>query len=304
MKSTAQKIETLRTATAEAWVVGPESVLTALLRGETPKGNAVDVARTAGLLAAKRTWELIPHCHPIPLDQVSVEIAAVEGRLRVEARVTAIWRTGMEMEALTAVTIAALTLYDIGKSLDASLEITGVRLVEKTGGKSDYQERIPEGFRVAVLVTSDATHAGKREDKSGAYIRQRLRDFNLAPQAFLVVPDDQATITTTLRQWADEEFDLVLTTGGTGLGPRDVTVEATRAVLEREIPGMAEAMRAHGQRRTPYAMLSRGLIGVRRKTVIANLPGSSRGVAESMDAIFPALFHLYPMMRGGGHGRG
>ncbi|MBI4238335.1 MAG: bifunctional molybdenum cofactor biosynthesis protein MoaC/MoaB [Deltaproteobacteria bacterium] len=301
MKSISHKIETLRTATAEAWVLGPAPVLEALLRGDTPKGNAVDVARIAGMLAAKRTWELIPHCHPIPLDQVLVEIAAVEGKLRVEARVTAIWRTGMEMEALTAATIAALTLYDIGKAMDASLEISGVRLVEKTGGKSDYQERIPESLRVAVLVTSDATHAGKREDKSGAYIQKRLRAFSLTPQTFLVLPDDQAAIAATLRQWADEAYDLVLTTGGTGLGPRDVTVEATRSVIEREIPGIAEAMRAHGQRRTPYAMLSRGLIGVRGKTVIANLPGSSRGVAESMDAIFPALFHLYPMMRGGGH---
>ncbi len=93
----------------------------------------------------------------------------------------------------------------------------------------------------------------------------------------------------------------MVTTGGTGLGPRDVTVEATRQVIEREIPGIAEAARSFGQSRTPYAMLSRGLAGITGRTIIVNLPGSSKGAQESMDALFPALFHAYPMIRGGGH---
>jgi molybdenum cofactor synthesis domain-containing protein len=95
--------------------------------------------------------------------------------------------------------------------------------------------------------------------------------------------------------------DLILTTGGTGLGPRDVTVEATQEVIEREVPGMMEAVRAYGQARTPYAMLSRGVAGTRGKTLIINFPGSSRGTEEGLNALFPYLFHAYPMMEGMGH---
>ena len=93
-----------------------------------------------------------------------------------------------------------------------------------------------------------------------------------------------------------------MTTGGTGLGPRDVTVEATEAVIDRQIPGVMEAARGYGQRRTPYAMLSRGIAGQKGKTIILNLPGSSRGVEETLDAVFPSILHAYPMMQAGGHG--
>jgi cyclic pyranopterin phosphate synthase len=104
-----------------------------------------------------------------------------------------------------------------------------------------------------------------------------------------------------LLKWCDEGVRLIMTTGGTGLGPRDVTVEATREIMEREIPGIMEAGRAYGQGRTPYAMLSRGIAVQRGRTLIMNLPGSSNGVRETLNAIFPAVLHAYPMMGGGGH---
>jgi cyclic pyranopterin phosphate synthase len=116
-----------------------------------------------------------------------------------------------------------------------------------------------------------------------------------------VLPDDREQITARLRALVEDGVDLVLTTGGTGLGPRDVTVEATREVIDREIPGIAEAARAYGQERTPYAMFSRGVAGVSGKTIIVNLPGSSRGAEETMNAIFPALLHAYGMLQGEGH---
>ena len=104
-----------------------------------------------------------------------------------------------------------------------------------------------------------------------------------------------------MEEFIQQGVKLIITTGGTGLGPRDVTVEATREVIDREIPGIMEAARSFGQRRTPYAMLSRGLAGQKGDTIIVNLPGSSRGVEESLDAVFPAVLHAYKMMGGGGH---
>lgn len=301
MISTADKIETLRTAIAAAELIGAAEAMQKLWRGETPKGNAIEIARVAGVLAAKRTWELIPYCHPIPIDHIAVEFSCAEAVITVRATVTAIGRTGVEMEALTAAMIAALTLYDMGKALDAAMTITNARLVEKRGGKSDWRETIPPDFRAAVIVTSDATARGTRKDTSGRMIEERLQRFGIRPQVYTVLPDDRETIAARLTQLAAEGFHLILTTGGTGLGPRDATADATAAVIEREVPGIAEAMRAHGQRRTPYAMLSRGRVGVKGGTVIVNLPGSSRGTKEGLDAIFPALLHIYPMLRGGGH---
>ena len=159
---------------------------------------------------------------------------------------------------------------------------------------------MPPGFKAAVIVTSDGTSAGKREDKSGRIIVERLRSYGVEA-SYEILPDDEEKIASLLHELVGDGADLIVTTGGTGLGPRDVTVEATRRVVEREAPGIAEACRTYGQNRTPYAMLSRGLAGVAGKTIIVNLPGSSRGAEESMSAIFPALFHAYPMLRGGGH---
>jgi molybdenum cofactor synthesis domain-containing protein len=116
-----------------------------------------------------------------------------------------------------------------------------------------------------------------------------------------VIADEKLLISSLLEKYYQAGVNLIITTGGTGLGPRDVTVEATAAIIDREIPGIMEAARGYGQKRTPYAMLSRGLAGQRGKTIIINLPGSSKGVEESLDAIFPAILHAYKMMGGGGH---
>lgn len=302
MYSTAHKISTLRTAVARSVLEGNAELVQVLRSRKGPKGDALEMARAAGVLAGKRTWELIPYCHPLQIDQITVDYEFTETTVEVTATATTIGKTGIEMEAIVAAQLAATTLFDMCKPLDIPMRITGTELVEKRGGKSSFQERIPEDFRAAVVVTSDGTAAGTREDKSGKIIRDYLQDsLNIDTPAYVIIPDEQATITDTLRRLIDEQFPLIVTTGGTGLGPRDVTVEATANIIEREIPGVMETARAYGQRRTPYAMLSRGLAGVVGKTIIVNLPGSSRGTQESLHAIFPALLHSYGMIAGGGH---
>lgn len=298
---TDKKSETMRTAVAESVVTMKAETLERVREGTTPKGNVLELARTAGVLAAKKTPELIPYCHPIPLDGISVDFEFQERAVRIRATVSAIWKTGVEMEALTAATVAALTVYDMCKPIDKEMEIVSTRLVEKTGGKSDFREKFPTDLKAAVIVTSDGTHAGKREDKSGKIIREKLNSLGIANIEYLILPDEKEWIKKELLRLCETGTLLIVTTGGTGLGPRDVTVEATREVIDREIPGVAETMRSFGQRRTPYAMLSRGVAGLRGRTIILNLPGSSKGAAESMDALFPALLHGYKMMGGGGH---
>lgn len=300
MKRVTSKPTTLRSATATGDVRAAPETIARMRANDLPKKDVLAVARVAAVNAAKKTADIIPYCHPLPIDAVDVAFDISDDRVVITATVEAIWKTGVEMEALTAVSAAALTIYDMLKPVDKDLVIEAVRLEEKRGGKSDFSRRAPKGFKAAVVVTSDSTHEGTRSDKSGKLICARLEAHGIAPR-YEVLPDDAERITAKLRALVDEGTHLVFTTGGTGVGPRDVTVEATKNVIEREIPGIVEAARSYGQARTPYAMLSRGIAGVAEKTLIVNLPGSSRGVEETMDAIFPAVLHAYGMLQGEGH---
>jgi molybdenum cofactor biosynthesis protein MoaC len=301
MKSVLNKTETLRTAVAQSVIKASPEAIIRLRQNDLPKKDVLIVARVAGVLAAKKTHELIPYCHPIFIDHVEIEYEVLEDQIRVKSTVQVIAKTGVEMEALTASSVAALTIYDMLKPVDKNMEIVSTKLLEKTGGKSSFFEKIPKDLKVAVIVSSDSTAKGTRSDKSGRIIEERLKTQGITPE-YVVLPDDAPKIKAKMEEFIQQGVKLIITTGGTGLGPRDVTVEATREVIDREIPGIMEAARSFGQRRTPYAMLSRGLAGQKGGTIIVNLPGSSRGVEESLDAIFPAILHAYKMMGGGGHG--
>jgi cyclic pyranopterin phosphate synthase len=300
-----QKIKTLRTAKAKAKLSLSQETVSMLKNGKIPKGDPLQVAKVAAVQAAKETSRIIPYCHPLPIDFVGVEYEIGESVISVETYVKTVAKTGVEMEALTAASVAALTLYDMMKMLDKSMTIESVTLLEKTGGKSSFSDRMGRPLRAAVLVSSDSIAAGQKSDRSGRMIVERLEAEGFDVGRYDVVPDEPETVVSSLIGYADgERFDLVLTTGGTGFGPRDTMPEAMSKVIEREVPGIPEATRAYGQDRTPYSMLSRGRAGIRGSTLIVNLPGSSGGVADSLVALFPALVHGFKMLAGGGHNEG
>jgi molybdenum cofactor biosynthesis protein MoaC len=274
-----------------------------MIRGGTlPKGDPLTVAKVAAIQAAKETSRMIPYCHPVAVDFVDVEFTVGDTGVECLVEVKAIHRTGVEMEALCAASVAALTIYDMAKMVDDSLELGEVRLLSKRGGKSDYNPPLAGDAEAAVLVISDRAADGTRADTTGEKIRGRLLDAGFAVSEVLVVPDDPQRIEDSLLGFTDsQKLDVVITTGGTGPGPRDNTPEVTRKLVERPAPGIAEALRAHGQRRTPFSMLSRGAAGIRGKSIIVNLPGSPKAVEEYLDCLLPALKHGIKMVAGGDH---
>jgi cyclic pyranopterin phosphate synthase len=317
MVEVGDKPVTSRRAVAEAQVRMRPEVLAQLLDAGGPKGDALAVARLAGIGGAKRTADLIPLCHPLPLDRVDVELTPDReaGSVTIRAEASATARTGVEMEALTAVSVAALTLYDMAKALQRDIGIERIVLLEKEGGASgrwvrdgadDSDRPAADAGRTAheavVVTCSNRSAAGVRDDASGPALIEDLRaaGWDVAGEA-LVVPDDEAQIASNLRALADAGHRLILTTGGTGLTPTDVTPAATRRVIEREVPGLAELMRARGIASTPMAALSRGVVGVRGRTLIANLPGSPRGARESLEALLPVLRHAVEQLEGSDH---
>ena len=316
MRNITNKQITLRTARAVGIIFCSPDTITLIETNQLPKGNLFDVARAAAFMGAKSTPQLLPHCHPVNIDGMDVEFEYLNREthgalfgdevlsrtgILITGEAKSIGRTGIEMEILTGVSVAALEIYDMLKPVDTSLEIGNIKLLEKRGGKSDRKKYFASSPVCAVLVCSDSTAAGTREDKSGKIIQQMLEAVRASVKHYKVVPDDKLQIQQQLREWVNEDVHFIFTTGGTGLGPRDNTIEAVTEIIERDADGITEAIRNYGQMRTPLAMMSRAVAGSIGQTLIVTLPGSSDGARESLEAILPAVFHARKMMKGGGH---
>lgn len=302
MKNITDEIKTHRRAIAQAIVrVSVAATIDAINNKAIPQGDIFESSRVAGLFAIKKTSDVIPDCHPLPVEFASIS-HRVEGlEIIIEAEVHTIYKTGVAMEALHGASVAALTVYDGLKSIDNGLEITAIKLLQKKGGRSQYTDQPERPIKTAVVVCSDSIAAGAKQDFSGKAIIGKLEKYNLIISDYLIIPDEVIIIQEKVQALCDKATDLIIITGGTGLSERDVTPEAIRPMLDREIPGIAEAARSYGQEHMPYSMLSRSLAGLKGNTLILALPGSTRGAAESMDALFPWLLHYFKVMENAPH---
>ncbi|MGH8504825.1 MAG: bifunctional molybdenum cofactor biosynthesis protein MoaC/MoaB [Stenotrophobium sp.] len=299
MKNVSAKPDTLRTATAACVLHAPADCIVLLRERRAEKGDALEIGRMAAMLAAKKTWELLPLCHQLPLTGIDITYELGEAQVSITARVETIAGTGVEMEALTAVSICALTIYDMLKPHAAqdALRVTDRRLLEKTGGKSQYARALSPPGRAVILAASDAVSSGKKKATAAQTIREGLERAGLQVAATEVMPDEPAQIVARLRHHLAQGADLIVTVGGTGVYGRDQTVDAVRPLLDKELPGFMEAARGYGQRRTPYAMLSSGIAGVAGKTLIITFPGSTRGAHETLTALIAGIVHAIEGLR-------
>jgi molybdenum cofactor biosynthesis protein MoaC len=309
-----------RRAVARGRVVLSAAAARALSSGALPKGDGLAVARVGAIMAVKRTPEWIPLCHPIGVDGVEVDFQVGPDGVDIAVAVTTQGRTGAEMEALTGVAAAGLTIIDMVKAIDRQAVITDIRLVAKSGGRSGVWTApdsvaapvapgahptgpIPVQLpRTGVVTVSDRRQAGQAVDQTGPLIAQAL------PAAAVerrTVPDEVAAIQQAVRDLAADGCQIILTTGGTGVGPRDVTPEALAPLIDQALPGVAEALRQRGVAQTPMALISRQVAGVMRRgdhpVLLIGLPGSPAAVRDALELLVPLVGHLVGQMRGGDH---
>lgn len=296
------KSNTLRTATAQAIVkVSRQETVDAILNNTVPKGDVFAMSKAAGLLGVKKTPDLLPDCHPLPIEFTGIDYKIDGLEITVLVTVKTIYKTGVEVEAMHGASVVALNMYDMLKPIDKGIELFHIKLVEKKGGKSSFQDKFRRDLNAVVIVCSDSISAGKKEDRAGKSVMAKLQECEVAVQDYIIIPDEASIIQEKAKYYQANGADLIIYTGGTGLSGRDVTPEALKPLFDRNIPGIEEAIRKYGQDRMPYAMLSRSLAGTIKNTLVLALPGSTNGAKESMEAIFPSVLHVFRILKGAQH---
>ncbi|GGA14894.1 bifunctional molybdenum cofactor biosynthesis protein MoaC/MoaB [Dyella caseinilytica] len=321
MADVRHKRVTARRAVAIGELSAGADAFTQIVERRLPKGDAMTMAEIAGLQGAKNASQLMPLCHPLPLEYIDVRCEPVGERhaIRVYCEVATFARTGVEMEALAGASAALLTLYDLTKPVEPALSFGGVRLLFKEGGKRGLWLH-PEGMtdaererykprtiaqldtiHAAVITLSDRASRGDYTDISGPLLVQRLRELGANVTDAEVLADEPVQLAERLRQLASHGVRLILCTGGTGLGPRDRTPEALAMVADRHVDGIGELFRTESSQHTPMAWLSRAHAVLIGTTLVIALPGSAKAVAQGMDILAPVLSHALSMAAGGGH---
>lgn len=312
------KQPTRRRAVAQGTIHLGARAFVAIKQRTNPKGDVLALAEVAGIMAAKRTSDFIPLCHPLPLEHVQVRCELDETRhaVTVFCEAATVAKTGIEMEVLSGVNGALLAIYDLSKAVDPVLSISDIRLNLKEGGKSGRwvhpnhaPERQPtpaktllDNIPIAVITVSDRASMGKTEDRSGPAGAEFLAQHGGRIVSQVIVSDDKELIEKAIKDAVRiHDARLVVTTGGTGLSPRDVTPEAVTNVCDRLIPGIGEVLRQNGLAHSPHACLSRSVAGLLGNAVVIALPGKPVAVTEGLDALLKIIPHALHIARGGDH---
>lgn len=285
---------TLRKAIATAIVqTSSQETIDAIEQRKVPKGDIFEFSRAAALFAIKKTSDVIPDCHPLPVEYASITYKTEGLQVLISVEVHTIYKTGVEVEAMYGASVAALVMYDMLKPIDKNVEIQNIRLQEKHGGKSDLKKLENQKLTCAVVVCSDTAFRGEKKDTSGKAIVAILEKYGMADIEYVIIPDEFEVIQNTFKDYIAQNKNLVLFTGGTGVSVRDVTPDAIAPLIDKQIPGIMETARNYGQQRIKTAMLSRGVAGFAGETFVLTLPGSKKGVEETMEALFPQLLHVF-----------
>ena len=299
MVDVTDKTTTERMAKAEGKIHLQQATIALIQDDSIPKGNVLTTAKIAGIQSAKKTAEIIPMCHQLNLSFVDLEFELGREKIMVRSIVKTREATGVEMEALTAVSIAALTIYDMCKAVDKTMTIGAIKLVEKIGGKSDHAVECRPS--VGIITMSDSISADKSEDKSGPILVKGFADSGCKADHQKVLPDGSEELIPTIESWIKDGVELIITTGGTGLGPRDLTLQLVENKFDSKLPGIEQALHAYGRGKVKTAMLSRLTAGVINGAIVICLPGSTGAAKDALKVLIPTIFHSFHMMKGEKH---
>ena len=299
MVDVTDKTATERMAKAEGKIHLQQATIALIQDDSIPKGNVLTTAKIAGIQSAKKTAEIIPMCHQLNLSFVDMEFELGRELVIIRSIVKTREATGVEMEALTAVSTAALTMYDMCKAVDKTMTIGAIKLVEKIGGKSDHAVEYRPS--VGIITMSDSISADKSEDKSGPILVKGFADSGCKADHQKVLPDGSEEIIPTIESWIKDGVELIITTGGTGLGPRDLTLQLVENKFDSKLPGIEQALHAYGRGKVKTAMLSRLTAGVINGAIVICLPGSTGAVKDALKVLIPTIFHSFHMMKGEKH---
>ena len=299
MVDVTDKVVTTRIAKAEGKIfMLPETIL-AIQNDALPKGNVLTTAKISGIQSAKKTAEIIPMCHQLNLSFVDIEFEMQDNGILIKSIVKTKEATGVEMEALSAVSSAALTIYDMCKAVDKTMIIGEIKLVKKIGGKSD--NAVEYRPNVGVITLSDSISSGQGEDKSGPILVDGFKNAGCSVDYQKVLPDGSEELVSTIQDWVNNDVELIITTGGTGLGPRDLTIETLEKIFDSKLPGVEQALHAYGRGKVTTAMLSRLTAGVVDGAIVICLPGSTGAAKDALKVLIPTIFHSFHMMKGEKH---
>ena len=321
-----QKLVTSRTAFARGTIHLSKQAYEAIENGSNPKGDVLALAEITAILGAKNTSTLLPLCHPLPIEKVRVHFVKNPQifSITIFTEVSTTGKTGVEMEALAAVSAGLLGIYDLSKAVDPVIELSGIRLDQKIGGKSGHWrhpqfiesmvqteidqpmvELILKNLKASVLTLSDRCFKKEAQDTSGPAIQRFLSDRGAHLDRSEILPDEIKAIQNAVMSIAygfeGETSDFLVLTGGTGVSPTDLTPEALAPLWTKMIPGIGELLRASGTKHTPMSYLSRSAGGLIGKCLVVCLPGSEKAVREGLEALEPLLKHLFVIRDGGKH---
>ena len=287
---------TERTAISSAKIKISKETIELINDDKIPKGNVFSIAKIAGIQAAKKTSDLIPLCHQLNISWIDISFEIQNHNIFVKSFAKTKEATGIEMEVLTATSVACLTIYDMCKSIDKDIEISEIKLDKKTGGKNLFEYYNP---KTAILTLSDTRN--KKTDLSGQILNEGLEKNGCNIKYYKLIPDDRKKLELEVENLLKKDFDLIVTTGGTGVGPRDITIETISPMLSQRLNGVEQALHNFGRKKTSTAMLSRLIVGRIRNTFIICLPGSSSAINDALNVLMPHFLHVYPMSKGKKH---
>ena len=299
MVDVTEKVSTSRMAKAEGKIFMKSETISAICDEQIPKGSVLTTAKIAGIQAAKKTFETIPMCHQLNLSFVDIQFTIDSDGIQIDSIAKTKEATGLEMEALSAVSATALTIYDMCKSLDETMSIGEIKLIKKTGGKSDHVMAYKPN--VGIITLSDSVMSGDSKDQSGPILFEGFLNAGCSVEHQKTLPDGSKELVEIIDSWVNDGVELIITSGGTGLGPRDLTIETLDQKFDYKIPGIEQSLHAYGRSKVKTAMLSRLTAGVINGAIVICLPGSPNAVQDALKVLIPTVFHAFHMMKGDKH---